>query len=429
MEKDKKNIVELKIDDNDLQLNELGVEIVSFVETPAIEIDWKAFAKQEQFVDKKAGETKDEFIDRCMTKLVGDENYEQDQAYAICINQWEQFDSVETELCDIQYNDEVFTIEQQVKLLQFASTIGEIIEPTDTYLEIKKLDFSLIGDILKSLNVINALTTNQAADAEAEVFYRYSGPVAERNFCRAFQRLNKIYTKNDIDKMVGLNSAFGHRQQPYSIWEFKGGPYCKHYWSKLLVFRGTNNQKVIIDEGPEPGQPGITLNSMPYGGHHPNWVASKAQFSSIDEEKRIVLGPLLIPNKLIERRDKAGNPYWVYFSKETIKKIAEKFFRENKHNNTDINHDEVITNKNTLLESWIVEDTTHDKSYIYGYRLPKGTLMASYKVNDDQTWSLIKENKLNGFSIAGHFIEKYGSKDKDFETLKSIIDLLNEIED
>lgn len=34
-------------------------------------------------------ETKDEFINRCMSDLVGNENKDKAQAYAICISKWE----------------------------------------------------------------------------------------------------------------------------------------------------------------------------------------------------------------------------------------------------------------------------------------------------------------------------------------------------
>ena len=114
----------------------------------------------------------------------------------------------------------------------------------------------------------------------------------------------------------------------------------------------------------------------------------------------------MIPQQLILRKDEMGNPFHVFFSQETIKDIAKKFFEYNKMNNTDVNHDDDITTKNTLLESWIVENPNMDKSKAMGFNVPEGTWMTSYKINDEATWKQIKEGKLNGFSIAGNFIEK-----------------------
>jgi hypothetical protein len=385
MDKNIKKIVELKIDESDILLDDLGLEIISLVNEPAIEVNWKAFNSEQN--DEKTNEV---------------------------------------ELKDITFDDYSFTSEEQKQVLEIAKEAGETIGPDDIYFELKQENFGTIGDFLKGLSVINSLTTWQAAKDEGETFYRYGGRPAERNFCLAMQRINRVYTFEDIQGMRGLNNEFGHKQNPYSIWNYKGGLYCHHRWQKLKIFRGNNNNKVIIDLGPEEGLPGIAPIDMEGRGVHPSRL-SKQQFS-IDDEKKIVVGPVLIPNKMILRQDEMGEPYYVYFSRETIRKIAEKFFRESKHNNTDINHDEVITKENTLLESWIVEDSVYDKSYIYGYRLPKGTLMASYKINNEQTWDLIKEGKLNGFSAAGFFIEK-SKREKETEmTLQKIIDLINEVE-
>lgn len=537
MEKKIERIVELKIEEDDIIFDTLGLEVVSLVEQPAIEVGWKSFQK-ETFVEKTAGETKDEFIDRCMSVMVGDEAYENDQAYAICINKWESFEKVElqsfndypedvknnarkvlewtekngwgscgtdvgkqranqlakgenisldtikrmysylsrhevdletsttyndgcgklmydawggkaalrwsksklkelgeieaeeVELKDIKHGEYTFTIDQQKEVLKAAEELGETINVDDMYFTLSKENFSItITDILKGLSVISSLTTNQAANDEGEVFYRYAGPPAERNFCKALQRLNKVFTRQDINDMEsrGVNRDFGHQGQPYSIWEYSGGSFCKHYWREVLIFRGSNNNKVIIDKGAATTAP----NDRAKKGVHPSNPIyaglSKHEFS-INEDKRIVVGPLLIPNKFIERIDESGNPYYVFFSKETIKKIAEKFFRENKHNNTDINHDEDITNKNTLLESWIVEDSVFDKSHIYGFNLPKGTWMGSYKINDEKTWELVKQKKLTGFSIAGFFLEQNGKERKAEMDLQKIINLLNEVE-
>ena len=90
--------------------------------------------------------------------------------------------------------------------------------------------------------------------------------------------------------------------------------------------------------------------------------------------------------------------------------IAKKFFEYNKQNNTDVNHDDAVTTQNTLLESWIVEDPKMDKSKAMGFDVPKGTWMTSYKINDQATWDKIKSGDLNGFSIAGNFIEKATKK-------------------
>ena len=156
----------------------------------------------------------------------------------------------------------------------------------------------------------------------------------------------------------------------------------------------------MISKGPARGRAGQDANASNNYWRYPGTFA----FSQDDEQ--IVVGPAMIPQILIPRRDTMGNLFHVFFSKETIKEIAEKFMKEQKLHNTDINHNDDVVQENTLLESWIVEDPQKDKSAVYGFDVPKGTWMTSYKINNSDTWQKIKNGELNGYSIAGNFIEK-----------------------
>jgi hypothetical protein len=58
------------------------------------------------------------------------------------------------------------------------------------------------------------------------------------------------------------------------------------------------------------------------------------------------------------------------------------------------------------LESWIINDPEVDKSAALGYeKLPEGTWMVSYKINNAETWKKIKSGELNGFSVTGEFLQ------------------------
>jgi hypothetical protein len=185
----------------------------------------------------------------------------------------------------------------------------------------------------------------------------------------------------------------GHNSATYSVWNYKGGVNCKHYWQELAVFRNTSGQLILVDRGRAPGDAGQTASPS-----NNFW-----RFSADDQ--MIVTGPAMVPNQLIPRRDKMGNLFHVYFGKETIRKIAEMYLKKYMHT-TDINHDEEITEENTLLESWIVEDPEKDKSKALGYEnIPKGTWFVSYKINNPDTWKKIKSGELTGFSVTGEFLQ------------------------
>jgi hypothetical protein len=131
----------------------------------------------------------------------------------------------------------------------------------------------------------------------------------------------------------------------------------------------------------------------------------KQYFQIGSEEKHIVLGPAMIPDQKIFRKDDLGNPYYVYFSPDTIKMIAEKYMRNKLIDNNDEMHNGKAVKDVHVLESWIKE-SENDKSTDYGYeKLPVGTWFVSMKVNNAEIWDKVKAGKLNGFSVSGFFEE------------------------
>jgi len=163
------------------------------------------------------------------------------------------------------------------------------------------------------------------------------------------------------------------------------------------------------------------------GREVPNCVPIKnKKVFSTDIEKREIVGPAMIPNREIFRRDEKGSPYYVYFSEETIKQIAEKFMRrgytvDGQH---DINHRGPGEKDVYVTESWIIEDETNDKSRMYGFEdLPKGTWMVKMRVLNNSVWNEIKEGKLNGFSVSGYF-EEYEVENRAKNFLEELAKLL-----
>ena len=57
------------------------------------------------------------------------------------------------------------------------------------------------------------------------------------------------------------------------------------------------------------------------------WLNKEIQFAAISDEKMLVAGPMLIPNKKILRLTEDGQRYYVYFSADTIEKVARKFMK------------------------------------------------------------------------------------------------------
>jgi hypothetical protein len=119
------------------------------------------------------------------------------------------------------------------------------------------------------------------------------------------------------------------------------------------------------------------------------------------EDKQIIVGPALIPNKKIRRQDEDGNMYYVFFSKETIEKMVEKFNRYGSNRKINVEHTDRMIDA-FIMEDWIVEDQYYDKSKKYGFEVPVGTYMIKVKVEDKNFWmEEVKGNGKFGFSIEG----------------------------
>lgn len=146
---------------------------------------------------------------------------------------------------------------------------------------------------------------------------------------------------------------------------------------------------------------------------------------SFDEDKRIVVGAAMVPNKMIHRYDDLGNMYYVFFSKESIKKMADKFLKEKRTDETSVEHNglKLGSDKVFITESWVSEDPVLDKSHFFGFELPAGTWFVAMKVHDDKVWKMIKEKSLTGFSVEGLFAEKsvFSKEDKQINQISKIL--------
>ena len=186
---------------------------------------------------------------------------------------------------------------------------------------------------------------------------------------------------------------------------------------------------VISDESQELAIDAISLVSSPaieqdfvYFGKEKNNLT----FAKVDEEKRMLVSPALIPNKQIFRYDpNTDSEYYVFFSKATVARAAELYLKHNNHHKATYEHQDRVSGVLTV-ESWIKEGDM-DKSKLYGYDLPNGTWFVKMKINNDDLWNKIKEGELKGLSIEGYFTDKMEAMSEKTPTNEEILQALNEI--
>ena len=182
----------------------------------------------------------------------------------------------------------------------------------------------------------------------------------------------------------------------------------------------------IDEENIDDGVQAISLVEFP--AIEENFVAlnkHQVEFKTINEEKRIIVGLALVPNKKIYRRNR-DYEYNIMFSEQTVRKASEIYLKNLRNNNTTLDHNNLTTGV-SVIESWVVEDVNMDKSKLYGLNSVKGAWVVTMKVDNDNVWEDIKAQKYLGLSIEGMFsdnVEEMSKKDNDKELLEQIKQLL-----
>ena len=181
--------------------------------------------------------------------------------------------------------------------------------------------------------------------------------------------------------------------------------------------------ELFVDNDEDGGINAISFVEFP--AIEENFIAlneHKVEMKTIDEDKRLVIGLALVPNKLIYRRNR-GFEYNITFSEQTVRKASEKYLKSLKLHNTTVAHETEVDGV-FLTESWIVEDPLLDKTAVYGLDAPKGAWAVSMRVENDDLWERIKKGDYLGFSIEGMFTEQEEFSKAEIDAMEEIAELL-----
>ena len=302
-----------------------------------------------------------------------------------------------------------------------------------------------------------------------------------REFCSDLLNKNLVYRVEDMDAIVN--------DEGDSALVWRGGYNCRHKWQKIryhknvdIVNNGSvregrvdgdvsydvigypqpdtrtsnpsfskqgyeldyeNDLPIFVDEGirkvkckecdwewelSDGGDKPYKCNKCGYDASIEKDDMSKQKFAIDSDEKRIVVGPAMVPDLLIPRVTKTGEKYNVFFKSDTIRMISEKYMRNKYTDNNDLDHNGKAAEDVFVIESWIKEDN-QDKSNKYGFNdLPVGTWFVSMKVRNNEVWTKIKNKELNGYSVSG-FFEEVAQFCREEMFLKEVVKILESIKD
>lgn len=125
-------------------------------------------------------------------------------------------------------------------------------------------------------------------------------------------------------------------------------------------------------------------------------------FAVVNDDERLVVGPAMIPDTRIYRRNDELGEYNVFFSKETVCMIAEKFYAKSFQGNANIMHDPAQTVTGVNYFQSMVRDTAKGVIGLAG-EYPEGTWFVGARIDNEVLWKKIKDGEIKGFSVEGVF--------------------------
>lgn len=177
--------------------------------------------------------------------------------------------------------------------------------------------------------------------------------------------------------------------------------------------------------GVEDGILDISLVDFP--AVESNFLAFKEQKAPINfrvenEEQHIITGVIMRCNYPIYRFDEMRGEYYIVYSKETIELMSKKMMQDGNHNNITLMHIEGSEVDGVELMEIFIKNSEKGISPIGFEDIEEYSLFATYKVENPEIWSKIKDGTFKGFSLSGLFeVKKMEDNNNNNMSIKNTI--------
>ena len=160
--------------------------------------------------------------------------------------------------------------------------------------------------------------------------------------------------------------------------------------------------ELIIDDELTDGIFAMSLVSDPaIEAHGMFFHKGEVEFKEIKEEGLFV-APILIPNKKILRVDGENKPYEVFFTPQTVKRLSQLYLEKKYQDSVTLEHNSKVDGV-VMVESWIKESETKDKSNLYGLNVPVGSWLGTFKIDSEDIKQKFRTGEVSAISIEGIF--------------------------
>ena len=127
------------------------------------------------------------------------------------------------------------------------------------------------------------------------------------------------------------------------------------------------------------------------------------KFTIDNEEQHMITGVVMRADFPIYRNDESYGEYFIYYSADTIKVMAEKMMNDNTFNQINIMHNDNEFVEGVNIVELFIKDTSKGINPIGFENIEEGSLFATYKINNPVIWEEIKSGEFKGFSLQGYF--------------------------
>lgn len=127
------------------------------------------------------------------------------------------------------------------------------------------------------------------------------------------------------------------------------------------------------------------------------------QYRVADEERRLVRGVVMRADFPIYRNDGQFGEYYIVYRADTIRRMAEKYLRESRQNEVNLQHRKGSDVEGVQMVQWFIKDTAAGIVPEGFGDIADGSLFAEFHVVNDDVWAAVKEGTYRGFSLEGVF--------------------------
>lgn len=146
----------------------------------------------------------------------------------------------------------------------------------------------------------------------------------------------------------------------------------------------------------------------------------EVRFAEVEGYENLFMAPILIPDRKILRIDGEGQPYEVFLSKDTIKRLSQLYLEKKYQDQVTVEHDKKVEGI-VLVESWIKESASKDKSLLYNLSAPVGSWIGTFRITNKEMQEKFKSGEVSAVSIEGLFqhelVQASKVEDKDVEDM------------